>query len=75
MQEQKRIIPILIDCNNEGNQIGIEYKNGKYILFGKEHMDEGVELLFNELKKHLEEVYKQQRQQDIEKIEGLNEKV
>jgi hypothetical protein len=65
------IIPILINCNDEGNQIGIEYKNGKYILFGKEHMDEGVEIFFNEIRKRFTADLYQQRQQDIEKIEKM----
>jgi len=64
-----RIIPILINCQEEGKQIGIEYKDGKYILFGKEFMDEGVNNFFNALKPKLETLLEAQQAQ-LEKRVG-----
>lgn len=48
-----KIIPIMISVEKD-KQIGIEYLNGKYVLFGKEYMDEGVNLLFKKLIEYLE---------------------
>ena len=42
MKTKTKIIPLLINVN--GKEIGIEYKKGKFVLFGKEYMDEGVEM-------------------------------
>ena len=63
-QNKEKIIPILIWIDDK--KIGIEYKNGKFILFGKENMDKGVELLFLELSKYLEKWLKNENQKSFD---------
>jgi hypothetical protein len=47
-----RIYPLMITM--EGKKIGIEYKDGKFILIGEKYMDKGVKTLLYLVKEGLQ---------------------
>jgi len=63
MKTKTRIFPLQIQVIDKrkgiDKTIGIEFKRGKFYLFGRENMDEGVKLFFDGLKKELSEWMKE----------------
>ena len=75
-KEIGKVYPILINYDKQGKkQIGIEYKNGKYVLIGKGNMDKGVKIFFEKLSEILQGHLSQETQKLVEEIEKEKRKI